>query len=104
MNVIAFRTIRAFLKAHPEAEEVMREWYNRLRKSNPTNFAELSQAFTVDAMHQKDGNAVFIFDVGGDKYRVICAIIFTHQLAFIKYVLTHKEYDIWNNPKRQPKN
>jgi mRNA interferase HigB len=104
VNVIAFRTIRNFLEHHPEAEPVMREWYNRLCKSEPQNFADLRAMFVVDVAHVKNSEAVFIFDVGGNKYRILCAIVFTHQVSFIKHVFTHTEYDIWNNPKRKRKN
>ncbi len=104
VNVIAFRTIRNFLEHHPEAEPVMREWYNRLCKSEPQNFADLRQMFIVDMAHLKNTESIFIFDVGGNKYRIVCAIVFTHQVSFIKHVLTHTEYDTWNNPKRKKKN
>ncbi len=104
VNVIAFRTIRAFNTHHPEAEPVMREWYNRLCKSEPQNFAELREIFVVDMVHLKNTDAIFIFDIRGNKYRIVCAIVFTHQIAFIKNVFTHTEYDTWNNPKRKKKN
>jgi mRNA-degrading endonuclease HigB of HigAB toxin-antitoxin module len=58
----------------------------------------------MDMAHLKNTKAVFIFDIGGNKYRIVCAVIFTHQVAFIKHVLTHTEYGIWNNPKRKKKN
>ncbi len=82
----------------------MREWYNRLCKSEPQNFVELREIFVVDIAHFKNTEAVFIFDIGGNKYRIVCAIVFTHQVAFIKHVFTHIEYDTWNNPKRKKRN
>jgi mRNA interferase HigB len=97
VNVIAYRTVRAFTERFPEAEPLLRDWYNTLAKLEPQNFAELKAQFpSVDTTHQKDGTTVFIFDVGGNKYRVIVRIDFEFQATFILYVLTHKEYDLWN--------
>ena len=37
----------------------------------------------------------YVFDIGGNKYRLITAIHFNRQMVFIRYVFTHKEYDKW---------
>jgi len=36
-----------------------------------------------------------VFDIGGNKYRVIAAIRFNRQMLFVRHVFTHKEYDRW---------
>jgi mRNA interferase HigB len=101
MNVIAPRTLRAFAEQYPESEFVLREWYNHLRRIEPQNFAELRAHFnSVDAARTADDLIVFIFDVGGNKYRVVCGINFTSSLAFIKLILTHDEYTRWNRQGR----
>ena len=38
----------------------------------------------------------YVFDIGGNKYRVIAAIHFNRQMLFIRYVFTHAEYDQWS--------
>ena len=101
MNVIAPRTLRAFVERHPEAEEPLRDWYNHLRRIEPQHFAELKDHFnSVDAARTKEDLIVFVFDVGGNKYRVICGINFTSSIAFIKRILTHDEYTQWNKQGR----
>jgi mRNA interferase HigB len=53
------------------------------------NWAEFKVAFnTID----KVGELV-VFDIGGNKYRLIAYIRFTRQILYIKAVLTHEEYD-----------
>jgi mRNA interferase HigB len=37
----------------------------------------------------------YVFDIGGNKYRVITAIHFDQQKLFVRHVFTHKEYDKW---------
>ena len=98
--MIAPRTLRAFLEDHPQAEAPLRDWYNHLRRTEPEHFADLKTHFnSVDAAHTKENLIVFIFDVGGNKYRVICGIHFTSSTAFIKGILTH-EYTQWNKQGR----
>ena len=101
MNVIAPRTLRTFSEQHPEAEEPLRDWYNHLRRIEPQNFAELKTHFnSVDAARSKEDLIVFIFDVAGNKYRVVCGINFTSSTAFIKRIMTHDEYTQWNKQGR----
>jgi mRNA interferase HigB len=101
MNVIAYRTVRAFSEHHPEAEPILRDWYNTFCKLEPDNFAELKAQFpAVDLAHQKIGTTIFIFDVGGNKYRVVTRIDFEYKVSFILYVFTHDEYTKWNKGGR----
>jgi mRNA interferase HigB len=95
MNVIALRRLRTFWKEYPEAEEPLRVWYRRLCKSEPQNFAELKDQF-----NRIDLDAPFtIFDISGNNYRVIVVIVYISQVAFIKHVFTHSQYDQWNRSK-----
>jgi mRNA interferase HigB len=101
MNVIAYRTIRAFTKIYPEATDAMREWYNALVGIGPRDFNELRQRFpSVDVAKTKFDEIVFVFDVGGNRYRVIVSIHFVSSTAFIKGVMTHAEYTKWNKGGR----
>ena len=102
MNVVAYRTVRTFIAAYPESETVMRDWYNALSKLEPQNFAELKALFpSVDAVQQKDGTIAFIFNLGGNKYRVVIRIDFEYKVAFILFVFTHTQYDKWNKRGRR---
>lgn len=38
-----------------------------------------------------------VFDIGGNKWRVIALLNFDKQLCFVRHVLTHKEYDQWTH-------
>jgi mRNA interferase HigB len=96
VNVIAPKTLRAFWELHPNAEEPMREWLKLMQKTNFEHFADLKTTFG-----SADWTSPYvIFDVGGNKYRIVVAIHFPTQVAFIKAVLTHLEYDNWNKRRR----
>jgi mRNA interferase HigB len=99
VNVVSKKTIRRFLETHadtdPEATEPLSRWYNLFRKSEPKNFAELRQTFASADFT----NPFTIFNVGGNKYRVITLIDYESQFAKIRHVFTHTEYDKWNDER-----
>lgn len=56
-----------------------------------TSFADLKKTFAaVDHVGH-----FYVFDIGGNKYRVIAAIHFDKQRLYVRHVFTHKEYDSW---------
>ena len=98
MNLLSPQTLRDFIEQHPESEQVIRAWYNSLKKLEPRHFADLKSAFAaVDAVRlERYQITVFIFDVGGNKYRVVTRIDFEYRIGFIIAIFTHTEYDDWN--------
>jgi mRNA interferase HigB len=89
MRVLALSALREFWKIEHQAEEPMRDFYQKLSRVQPANLAELKLTFpSVDLVGK-----CYVFNVGGNKYRVIARIHFNRQMAFIRFVLTHREYD-----------
>lgn len=89
MRVISNSALRAFAAAHPEAEDALQGWRRTIEKNRFAHWAELKAAFnSVD----KVGDLT-VFDIGGNKYRLIAHIRFDRQILYIKTVLTHREYD-----------
>jgi len=91
MNIIAVRTLREFWAKHPQSEKPLRVLYNRLISTNWNGPQEIKDAFggTVDFV----GDNRVIFDVSGNKYRVIIAFAYAYNRGLIKFVGTHAEYD-----------
>ncbi len=101
MNLVAPSRLRAFIAQYPESLEVMRDWYSRLRKTDLINFAILKEQFgSLDLAFTKNGIAVAIFDVGGNKYRAVVKLDYASNTAFIWFLFTHTEYDEWNRKGR----
>ena len=95
MRVIAKRPLVRFWNEHPEAETPLRNWLTICRATDFENFAQLKQTFrTVD----KVGKFV-VFDIGGNKYRLIAVVHFNRKRIYVRAVLTHEEYDQdhWKN-------
>ena len=89
MKIISNSALRAFAADHPQAEAPLQGWRRVIEKNRFSNWAELKAAFnSVDRV----GDLV-VFDIGGNKYRLIASIRFEKQILYIKAVLTHQDYD-----------
>lgn len=95
MHIITRKHILDFASKHPETASALDAWYRIVKKTQFSNFAKLRMTFpSID----KVGD-LFVFNIGGNKVRLIAAIHFNRQTIFIRHVLTHKEYDLnkWKN-------
>ena|SRR5437773_813574 len=90
MVVIAKRAINEFIEKYPASAKVMLEWYLKTKESDWANFVDTRKMFAVT---DSVGNGLYVFNVGGNKYRLIARIIFRTHTVFIRFVATHKEYD-----------
>ena len=93
MRVISKARLRAFWEApgHDDAEGPLRAWYTHVSSKTVSwhTWGEVKAEFgTASAV----GNCV-VFNVGGNKYRLITRILYPSQKVFILKVMTHAEYD-----------
>jgi mRNA interferase HigB len=89
MHVIAKPALVAFWTRHPDAERPLTAWHALMRANDFTSFARLKATFgSVDHV---DG--LTVFDIGGNKYRLIVVIHYNRGKVYIRHVLTHAEYD-----------
>lgn len=89
MRVITNKRLVEFATAHPQAAEPLQAWRKLVECRSYAHFAELRDVFrSVD----KVGD-VHVFNIGGNKFRLIAFIHFARQICYIKAVLTHAEYD-----------
>ena len=95
MNVISFRRIREFTSAHRDATTSLKTWFTTVKKSRWQNLVELKQVYpTADLVGRYT-----VFNIKGNKYRLISRIVYRTQTVFIVVILTHEEYDLgkWKN-------
>lgn len=95
MNVISFRRIREFASSHRDAGSALKAWYTTVKKASWQNLAELKQVYpSADLVARYT-----IFNIKGNKYRLISRIVYRSQTVFIVAILTHAEYDLgrWKN-------
>jgi mRNA interferase HigB len=78
----------AFCEEHPDARNALNYWYSVAKRATWANFAEVRQSFnTADFVAR-----FVVFDMGGNKYRLIAEINFSRRVLFIRGILKHKEY------------
>lgn len=90
MRIIARSTLRRFWALYPDAERPLIEWYALVSKTCWRNPAELKQEIRTASV-LKQGRAVF--NIAGNKYRLIAAIDYERQLLWVKFIGTHEAYD-----------
>jgi mRNA interferase HigB len=89
VHIITQKRIWDAKKKHIEAANALDGWYRVIKKNRFNNFAELKRCFnSVDKVGDE-----YVFDLGGNKLRLIAIIHFQRQKIYIKHILTHKEYD-----------
>jgi mRNA interferase HigB len=89
VHVISNKALREFASHCPEAAEPLQRWRKLMERGSFESFAVLKQVFgSVD----KVGDYC-VFDIGGNKYRVIAYVRFDWQHCYIKHMLTHHDYD-----------
>ncbi len=95
MHVISRKLLREFCEAHADAREALYDWYRVATKAKWKNLIEV-QAIYPQA--EAVGNFT-VFNIKGNKYHLIVEIVYKAQSIYIKYVLTHAEYDKdkWKN-------
>jgi mRNA interferase HigB len=89
MHVIAKPALVKFWAKHPDAQSPLQDWFNTMEKQIFTDFIHLRKTF---ASADQVGNLT-VFNIGGNKYRLIAAIHYNRRKVHIREVLTHAEYD-----------
>ena len=90
MHVISFKRIREFFSAHRDAESSLTAWYKTTKKANWQNLAELKAVYPpADSVSEYT-----VFNIRGNKYRLIARINYRSQTLFVRSVMTHEEYDL----------
>ena len=81
--------MQKFQEIHPDSESSFNRWFKAMKRSEFKNFIELRSAFpTAD----KVGDLI-VFNIGGNKYRIIASVHFNRGKVYIRHILTHSEYD-----------
>jgi mRNA interferase HigB len=89
MHIITRSRLVAFWETHPDSKTSLLLWYKLTINANWQNFGEVCKVFS-----SADQVGRFtIFNIGGNKYRLIGFMDYTYQKVFIRHVLIHAEYD-----------
>ena len=89
MHIITRKRLNEFAQEHPESKTALAQWYVLVKRNDFSNLAELRATFpTADPVGK-----LTVFNIGGNKVRLIAAIHYNRKKIYIRAVLTHAEYD-----------
>jgi mRNA interferase HigB len=89
MRIIKRSALERFWREHPDAKASLESWYAVVRKADWKTPAALKQVYpSADLVGRRT-----VFNVAGNKYRLIARVNYEAQRVFVLYILTHSEYD-----------
>ena len=94
MRIIKRSRIREWSDEHDDAANALFIWYTVARRARWRNLPEVRADFrSADAVTVDSGRTVVVFNIRGGHYRMIVAIHYNTQRAYMLRFLTHREYD-----------
>lgn len=90
MRVIAVSVLKQFWAENADSEQSLRAWHNEVRDAAWANPNELKSQFRSASILQ---NNRVVFNIAGNKYRLVVAVLFKTQIVLIKFIGSHDEYD-----------
>ena len=90
MVIISKTMLREFGMEHPDAIQPLNDWYEITKTADWSKLSDIRDTFnTVDYVK----NDRFVFNIKGNKYRLVVMIFFDIRTVFIRFIGTHTEYD-----------
>jgi len=90
VRILSRRTLRKFWNKHSDSKDQLQTWYRDTEKSTWKNINELKIEYP-NASILKDNKIVF--NIKGNKYRLIVKMNFEYQISWVRFLGTHAEYD-----------
>jgi mRNA interferase HigB len=88
--VISFKRIRDFTAIHQDAATSLKAWYTVVKKANWQNLADVKRVYRSADLVER----YTVFNIGGNKYRLVARIVYRSQTIFIVAIMNHREYDL----------
>lgn len=89
MKLIGRDVIQRFVRTHPDSRSSLKSWIQAVESNSFKHFVDLKKTFgSADQVKPHT-----VFDISGNKYRLIAVVDYTIQSVSIECVLTHAEYD-----------
>jgi len=91
MRVIAKSTLRAFWTkpGHGDSTEPLQAWFKVAKNTDWTSWSSVKSSYSTASIV---GNCI-VFNIGGNKYRLVTRIIYPKHRVYVLKVMTHREYD-----------
>ncbi|HIG56399.1 MAG TPA: type II toxin-antitoxin system HigB family toxin [Candidatus Latescibacteria bacterium] len=89
MHIISRKALRVFWEKYPDSKGALSRWFKVMSQSEFNSFSALRATFpSADKVEQ-----FVVFNIGGNKYRLVASVHFNRGKVYIRHVLAHREYD-----------
>lgn len=92
MRIIAKRALREFwqLDGHADAQGPLKAWYAEVSKAKWASPHDIKSQYRTASVLQ---NGRIVFNIGGNKYRLVVKVQFDRGMVFVRFIGTHADYD-----------
>lgn len=90
MNVIKRRTLIEFWSRNPDAEGALKAWYAEAVRASWSSPEDIKARYPKASIV---GNNRVVFNICGNRYRLVCAVKYGTGPVYVKFIGTHAEYD-----------
>ena len=90
LRIFSRSTLRDFWQIHPDSQVALADWFNQVKNAEWDNLNEIIQQFSNVSLLK---NNRVVFNIKGNKYRLIVKINYDYHMIWIRFVGTHAEYD-----------
>lgn len=94
MRIIKPATVKEWGKRHADAANALDKWLDLIDSAEWSSLVDLRKVFpSADPVKVESGHTVIVFNIGGNKYRLVAAVHFNQQIVFAMLFMTHAEYN-----------
>ncbi len=90
VRIIARRALREFWERNADAEQPLRAWYHDVLKADWKSPADVKRVYATASIVRENR---LVFNIGGNKYRLVVAVNYRYRICYVRFVGTHKAYD-----------
>ena len=90
MRIIANKILREFWEIHPDCEQQLKSWFKETNKAVWKNSNDIKSEYPSASILI---NNLFVFNIKGNKYRLIVKINFEYEMVWVRFIGTNAQYD-----------
>jgi mRNA interferase HigB len=90
LRIIANKILREFWEIHPDCEQQLKSWFKETNKAEWKNLNEIKGEYPSASILI---NNRVVFNIKGNKYRLIVKINFDYEMVWVRFIGTHAQYD-----------
>jgi mRNA interferase HigB len=94
MRIIKPATVEGWASRHADAAGALEKWMTLVEDAEWQNLVEMRTVFpSADEVMVESGRRVVVFNIGGNKYRLVAAVHYNTQIVYAMRFMTHARYD-----------